>query len=106
MTGERKKPRHSESGGVWNAKTKGEKGEGFHIPAEVKDTLIFIGQWLVVTVGIFAWWMGLQLIISLFAVNVWHVTFDQILWRSVWLTAACSVGYLVIMIRRERRKRQ
>ncbi|MBR4458914.1 MAG: hypothetical protein IKS31_08145 [Clostridia bacterium] len=76
---------------------------GFHLPPPVRDTLILIGQWTVVTAGIFAWWMGLQLVISLFAVNVWHVTFRQILWRSVVLTALSGAVYLAVILRRGRK---
>jgi hypothetical protein len=79
---------------------------GFRLPEPVRDSLLFIGQWLIVTVGIFAWWMGLQLVISFFAVNVWQVTFRQILVRSILLTAACSVGYLLVMLRRDEKRRK
>ena len=78
--------------------------KGFHIPEPVRDTLLFVGQWLIVTIGIFAWWMGLLLVVSLFAVNVWHITFHQIVIISVIATAVCSAGYLVIMLRRDGKK--
>lgn len=80
-------------------------GRGFHIPEPVKDTLLFVGQWLIVTVGLFAWWMAIQLVISLFLVNVWHVTFRQILTRTVALTAVSSIVYLLVMLRRDEKKR-
>ena len=79
---------------------------GFHIPEPVKDSLIFVGQWLIVTIGIFAWWMGMQLVISLFLVNVWRVTFHQILLRGMILTALCSLAYLAVMIRRDEKKQK
>ena len=79
-------------------------GKGFRIPEPVRDSLLFVGQWLAVTVGIFAWWMGLQLVLSLFAVNVWRVTFRQILMRSVILTGVCGVAYLFVMLRRDEKK--
>ena len=78
---------------------------GFHLPEPVRDSLLFIGQWLIVTVGIFVWWMGLQLAISVFAVNIWRVTFHQILFRSAILTAVCSLVYLFVMIHRDEKKR-
>ena len=78
---------------------------GFHVPEPVRDSLLFVGQWLLVTAGLFAWWMGLQLVLSLFAVNIWRVTFHQILIRSVIATAMCSVGYLLVMIHRDDMKR-
>ena len=78
----------------------------FRLPEPVRDSLLFIGQWLIVTAGIFAWWMGLQLVISVFAVNVWRVTFHQILMRSVIATGVCALVYLWVMIRRDEKKRQ
>ena len=89
------------------ANDRNEKPAGsFHLPGPVRDTLLFVGQWLLVTAGIFVWWMGLQLALSLFAVNVWHVTLRQIAVRSALLTAACSAGYLIVMVRREEKKRR
>lgn len=82
------------------------KKHGFHVPEAVRDSLLFVLQWLVVTAGIFAWWMALWLAISFFAVNVWHITFAQILRRSIWLTLLCSAAYLLIMLRRDERKRR
>ncbi len=72
----------------------------------VRSVLGHVLQFLAVTAGIFAWWMGLQLVISFFAVNVWQVTFRQILVRSILLTAACSVGYLLVMLRRDEKRRK
>ncbi len=77
-----------------------------HVAESVRDSLLFVLQWLAVTVGIFAWWMGLQLVVSFFAVNVWHVTLEQILWRSIWLTLVCSAAYLLVMLRRDEVKRR
>ena len=44
------------------------------------------------------------LLISLFAVNVWHVTVAQILLWSGILTAASGAVYAGIMIHRERNR--
>ena len=79
---------------------------GVRIPEPVRDSLLFVGQWLLVTAGIFVWWMALQLVISLFAVNVWHVTFRQILTRSAAATVICGIGYLIVMLRRDEGKRK
>lgn len=75
-----------------------------HLPPRAVSLLERAGQWLLVTVGFFAWWMAMQLLISLFLLNVWHVRFTQILIRSVWLTAASAAVYAGVMVWRERKK--
>ncbi len=74
------------------------------IPPKVTGTVLRVLQFLVVSVGFFAWWVAMFLLISLFAVNVWSVTWTQILTWSLLLTAASSAVYLLVMIRRESRK--
>ncbi len=76
----------------------------FRLPPGAVSALERAGQWLLVTAGFFAWWMAMQLLVSLFLLNVWHVTFTQILIRSIWLTAASGVVYGVVMAVRAKRK--
>ena len=60
-------------------------------------------QFLAVTVGFFAWWLSMFLLISLFALSVWSPKWtDLVLWSLI-LTGLSSAVYLVIMIRRSRR---
>lgn len=74
------------------------------IPPKVTGTVLRVLQFLVVSAGFFAWWAAMFLLISLVAVNVWSVTWTQILTWSLLLTAASSAVYLLVMIRRESRK--
>ena len=75
-----------------------------HLPPRLAGALERALQWLAVTAGIFAWWMAMLLLISVFTVNVWRITFEQILRWSILLTVLCSAGYIGVMIRRERKK--
>ncbi len=52
----------------------------------------FLG-WLVVTALSFAYWMFVLLIASLILLNVWHVTFEEIVKYSVILMIITSVCY-------------
>lgn len=55
----------------------------------VKETLLF----LVVTAAAFLWWMFVLLLISLFLVNVWHVTFEALLKYGIGFTVVTAVAY-------------
>ena len=66
----------------------------------VLDAVKDIVSWIVVTAGAFLYWMVLQLILSLVLLNVWHVTFDQILQYSTVLTIITSLVYLGSVVRR------
>lgn len=62
----------------------------------VRDVLI----WIVVTGLAFLYWMAMLLLASLFLLNVWHVTFEEIVGISLVLTAITSAIYLGVLIRR------
>ena len=76
------------------------------IPPKMAGAALCVLQFLAVSVGFFAWWVAMFLLVSLIAVNVWSVTWPQILFRSFLLTVACSAVYLFIMIRRGRKKQE
>lgn len=57
----------------------------------VKDFLI----WVVVTALAYVWWMAVLLIASLVLLNVWMITFQEILKLSAVLTIATSIAYVV-----------
>lgn len=57
----------------------------------VKDFLI----WVVVTVLAYVWWMAVLLIASLVLLNVWMITFQEILKLSAVLTIVTSIAYVV-----------
>ncbi|MBR6955079.1 MAG: hypothetical protein IKH77_08620 [Clostridia bacterium] len=73
-----------------------------NLPPKVVSVLGRILQWLAVTAGCFAWWMAMLLLVSLFTVNVWHVTFEQILLWSGVLTAVSGAVYAGVMAWRAR----
>ena len=73
-----------------------------NLPPKVVSVLGRVLQWLAVTAGCFAWWMAMLLLISLFTVNVWHVTFEQILLWSGVLTAVSGAVYAGVMAWRAR----
>lgn len=62
----------------------------------VKEVLL----WAVVTALAFLWWMFVLLLISLFLVNVWHVTFVMLVRYGAVLTTVTSVVYGGKLIRR------
>lgn len=62
----------------------------------VKEVLL----WIVVTGLAFLWWMFVLLLISLFLVNVWHVTFMMLVRYGGVLTAITSVVYGGKLVRR------
>ena len=74
--------------------------ENAALPPRVRDILSHALQFLAVTAGIFAWWLAMLLLVSVFTVNIWKVSFTSILLYSMVLTAVCAGVYLVIMIRR------
>ena len=57
----------------------------------VKDFLI----WVVVTALAYVWWMAVLLIASLVLLNVWMITFQEILKLSAVLTIVTSLAYVV-----------
>ena len=73
------------------------------IPPKTVAALLRVLQFLVASAGFFAWWMAVLLLISLIAVNVWHVSFEQILFLSLGLTGVSAAAYLFIMLRRAKK---
>lgn len=57
----------------------------------VKDFLI----WIVVTGLAFVWWIAVLMIASLILLNVWMVTFQEILKITTALTVITSILYLI-----------
>lgn len=66
-----------------------------------QDVAKTTAKWLIGTVLAYAYWLFLLLIISIFALNVWHVTFVQILIYSAVLCAVTSVVYGYVLIHRK-----
>lgn len=77
------------------AKLQNKSGKEYAVDA-VKDVLV----WVLVTGLAFLYWMAMLLLASLFLLNVWHVTFEEILRISLVLTVLTSVGYIGVIIYR------
>ncbi len=56
----------------------------------VKDVL----SWIVVTALSFVYWLAVLLLLSLFLVNVWIVTFEKLLRYAIVLMVITSIVYL------------
>lgn len=80
-----------------NKKTEGKSGKEYAVDI-VKDIL----AWLVVTAIAFIYSMAMLLLASLFFVNVWHVTFEEIVNISLVIMAVVSIGYIGVLIYRRR----
>lgn len=78
-------------------KTEGKNGKEYAVDI-VKDIL----AWLVVTAIAFVYSMAMLLLASLFLVNVWHVTFEEIVNISIVLMVLVSIGYIGVLIYRRR----
>ena len=65
----------------------------------VENVKSFAG-WLVATVLGFGYWVGLLLIISLFLVNVWKVTWVDILTYAAVLAVITSIVSGILIVRR------
>lgn len=59
----------------------------------VTDVVKEILKWVAVTVIAFAWWMFVLLLLSLFLLNIWHITFEGILRYGIVFTIITSVIY-------------
>ena len=69
---------------------------------KVRSVLGRVLQFLAVSAGIFAWWMAVLLLVSVFTVNIWHIAFTSIVFISLGLTGVCAAVYLAVMIHRTR----
>lgn len=59
----------------------------------VTDVVKEILKWVAVTAIAFAWWMFVLLLLSLFLLNIWHITFEGILRYGIVCTIITSVIY-------------
>ena len=66
--------------------------------AVLKDTVLTILKWLGVTIGSFAYWMFVLLLLSIFLMNIWKTSIYQILKIGVVLTIVTSVVYLIRIV--------
>lgn len=57
-------------------------------------------KWLGVTLGAYLYWVFVLLLASLFLLQIWHVTFEEILILGGVLTAVTSLAYFGYLIYR------
>jgi membrane protein DedA with SNARE-associated domain len=65
------------------------------------DIVKSIMMWLVVTAGAFLYWMFVLLLISIFLMNIWKTSIEDLLQYGIILTVITSIAYLVILLRRK-----
>lgn len=68
------------------------------IAADVGKTT---AKWLAVTILAYAYWFFLLMMLSIFLLGVWHVTFFRILLYSGILCAVTSVVYALMLVHRK-----
>lgn len=66
-----------------------------------EDVAKTTGKWLLGTVLAFVYWFAMLMIFSIFLLNVWKVTFVQILIYSAVLGAVSSAVYAVVLVHRK-----
>ncbi len=64
------------------------------------DIIKDVVSWVVVTGLSYVYWVAMLLLISLFLLNVWHVTWEQIVRYSIGLMIVTSVVYMITIFRR------
>lgn len=67
------------------------------------DIIKDIVSWVVVTGVSYLYWMAMLLIFSLLLLNIWHVTFEQIVHYSTILMIVTSIVYVASIFRRRRK---
>lgn len=65
------------------------------------DVVKEILAWIIITALAFLYWVAVLLVFSLILLNVWKVTFDEILNYSIVLTVLTSAVYLGRLIYRK-----
>jgi len=65
------------------------------------DVIKEVFAWIIITGLAFFYWVAVLLIFSLILLNVWKVTFDEILNYSIILTVITSLAYLGRLIYRK-----
>ena len=65
------------------------------------DVVKSIMMWAVVTAGAFLYWMFVLLLLSIFLMNIWRTSIEDLLQYGIILTVITSIAYLVILLRRK-----
>lgn len=67
----------------------------------IVDTAKTAARWLVVSALSYGYWLVMLLLMSLFLLNVWHVSFAELLIYAGVLCAATAVGYGCVLVHRK-----
>ncbi len=59
----------------------------------VQDLALNLLKWIVVTACAFLYWMGVLLLISIFLMNIWHTSIEELIKYGIILTMITSVAY-------------
>ena len=70
-----------------------------------RDLVLDILLTLVVTVGFYLYWAFTLFLLSLILLNLWHVSWEQILIYSAVLTGVSMVVYIVRLVKKRTKKK-
>lgn len=77
------------------------KQENNNMKQMVYDVVRNIMMWIVVTACAFLYWMFVLLLASIFLMNIWHTSMEELLKYGIALTIITSAVYGGILIRRK-----
>lgn len=72
-----------------------------NVKERIQDAVLTFLKWVAVTVGGFLYWMAVLLLASIFLMNIWKTTFEDILYYVLILTTATSAVYGAVLIYRK-----
>lgn len=58
-------------------------------------------QWAAVTAGAFLYWMFVLLLLSIFLMNIWKTSIEELMGFGIFLTVITSLVYLGMLLRRK-----
>ena len=67
----------------------------------VEDVIKSFLQWIVVSICGFGYWMLVLFLVSIFLLNIWHITFEKLLRYGIILSVITSIIYAFVIIRRK-----
>jgi len=77
------------------------KQDNSHVKELVHDLVLHVMKWMVVTVCAFIYWMFVLLLGSIFLMNIWRTSLEQLLVYGAGLTIITSVIYACMLIYRK-----
>ncbi len=77
------------------------KTDNSNVKEKVYDVVINLLKWVAVTAGGFLYWMFVLLLASIFLMNIWLTSWEEILKIGIVLTIVTSVVYAGMLIYRK-----